>query len=263
MAYATNEMMWLAHAWENAVGSAVFSGIVGDRSHTYGYHRAANEISSSDYSRQLSGDKVDIDVNAADAIDMSHSDADMKTITKRLFDSWKDVNDPRLDYWREIIGTLDGRNVIYMDTQSGHQGTADNSHLWHIHAGGLRHWVHSQHAMEALLSIITGETWASYFARTKDPIGSSTPAPAPPPPPPSHPRWPGRVLRLTSPLMVGLDVRQWQSQMHGRGWTISVDGYYGTQSRNVCRAFQEEKHLQVDGEVGPQTWDAAWIAPKT
>jgi peptidoglycan hydrolase-like protein with peptidoglycan-binding domain len=59
------------------------------------------------------------------------------------------------------------------------------------------------------------------------------------------------------------DVQVWQAQMSGRGWTISVDGDFGPQSDNVCRQFQSEKGLSVDGMVGPQTWEVTWSAPVT
>jgi hypothetical protein len=59
------------------------------------------------------------------------------------------------------------------------------------------------------------------------------------------------------------DVQVWQAQMSGRGWTISVDGDFGPQSDNVCRQFQAEKGLSVDGMVGSQTWAASWNAPIT
>lgn len=84
---------------------------------------------------------------------------------------------------------------------------------------------------------------------------------APPAPPHSStPPWPGRYLRQP---MRGDDVRQWQAQMHVRGWRISVDGSYGPASEKVCVAFQREKHIKVDGIVGPDTWKAAWAAPVT
>jgi peptidoglycan hydrolase-like protein with peptidoglycan-binding domain len=49
--------------------------------------------------------------------------------------------------------------------------------------------------------------------------------------------------------------------MASRGWTLAVDGGYGNQSEGVCRAFQGEKGLAIDGQVGPITWQASWTAP--
>lgn len=59
------------------------------------------------------------------------------------------------------------------------------------------------------------------------------------------------------------NVRKWQQRMKDRGWTIGVDGLYGPQSESVCRSFQAEKGLAVDGLVGPKTWSASWTAPVT
>jgi hypothetical protein len=59
------------------------------------------------------------------------------------------------------------------------------------------------------------------------------------------------------------NVRTWQQQMANRGWAIGIDGQYGDQSYGVCRSFQEEKGLGVDGLVGPNTWAASWTAPVT
>lgn len=84
---------------------------------------------------------------------------------------------------------------------------------------------------------------------------------APPAPPKdAYPPWPGRYLKRG---MSGSDVRQWQTQMRSRGWTITADGAYGPKSEQVCVAFQKEKHIKVDGIVGPDTWKAAWAAPLT
>lgn len=74
------------------------------------------------------------------------------------------------------------------------------------------------------------------------------------------PAWPGRVLQLG---VQGQDVRMWQQQMKYRGWTIGVDGDFGPESDRVCRAFQAEKKLTVDGLVGPVTWRASWTMPTT
>ena len=59
------------------------------------------------------------------------------------------------------------------------------------------------------------------------------------------------------------NIQQWQTQMKKRGWTIDPDGYYGDQSEGVCRQFQDEKNLDVDGLVGPNTWKTSWTAPVT
>ena len=55
----------------------------------------------------------------------------------------------------------------------------------------------------------------------------------------------------------------WQRQMANRGWSIGVDGCFGPQSESVCRQFQAEKGLSVDGLVGPNTWAVSWTAPVT
>ena len=57
------------------------------------------------------------------------------------------------------------------------------------------------------------------------------------------------------------DVRTWQNKMRSRGWSIDVDQIFGPGSERVCRQFQQEKRLTVDGKVGPQTWSTTWTAP--
>ena len=59
------------------------------------------------------------------------------------------------------------------------------------------------------------------------------------------------------------DVRTWQDKMRSRGWSISVDQIYGPASESICRQFQSEKGLGVDGLVGPETWSTTWTAPVT
>lgn len=83
------------------------------------------------------------------------------------------------------------------------------------------------------------------------------------PPPVDAPPWPGRYLVLQQPVLMGADVHYWQEQMATRGWPLTIDGVYGPRSAWACKTFQEEKHLSVDGVVGPQTWNAAWAAPVT
>ena len=71
------------------------------------------------------------------------------------------------------------------------------------------------------------------------------------------PSWPGRYL-TQPPVMEGEDVRAWQQRMRERGHTIDADGSYGPPSDGVCRSFQRDAALTVDGIVGPTTWQAAF-----
>jgi Putative peptidoglycan binding domain/N-acetylmuramoyl-L-alanine amidase len=89
------------------------------------------------------------------------------------------------------------------------------------------------------------------------PSGGQPGTKAPPMPADSQP-WFGRDARSRSS-----GVRTWQQQMKNRGWKIGVDGIFGNESDGVCRKFQAEKGLAVDGKVGAQTWDRTWSAPVT
>jgi GH25 family lysozyme M1 (1,4-beta-N-acetylmuramidase) len=92
-------------------------------------------------------------------------------------------------------------------------------------------------------------------------IGAHIPAPTPSPVP--FPAWPGTNLTFTPPFGYTRGHGTRQQRMKDRGWSIGVDDVYGSASKTVCIAFQREKKLQVDGIVGPQTWNASWSAPIT
>lgn len=74
------------------------------------------------------------------------------------------------------------------------------------------------------------------------------------------PAYPGRVLRVTAPMLSGQDVRDWQHAALLLGNAVTIDGMYGPASAKVCRALQTKLHLSVDGEVGPKTWAATRTA---
>jgi len=167
MAYAPNALKDLYNLWHQSIPSAVFSGIVSSYVPRRGYHFAANQLPTNDYSRQLAEDRIDIDVDAASALDVSQSTTDMMRVTRRFYDSWKNSDDPRLNNVREVIGTLDGRSVIYMDCQSGEQGTADDTHLWHNHVGVLRRFANDGPTMLAIASVVKGETLAQWLGQTQ------------------------------------------------------------------------------------------------
>jgi lysozyme len=109
-------------------------------------------------------------------------------------------------------------------------------------------------------------------------VGAGDHPPAGPPPPPSgqapafpYPSTdylgqPSSDPHCHSGFFGGRDninVHTWQHQMAHRGWSITQDGRYGGQSDSVCRSFQAEKGLNVDGFVGPNTWKVSWTAPIT
>jgi len=54
----------------------------------------------------------------------------------------------------------------------------------------------------------------------------------------------------------GEQVRQVQTRLRELGYTIAVDGDFGSQTRSIVRQFQRDRGLHVDGVVGPRTWAA-------
>lgn len=119
----------------------------------------------------------------------------------------------------------------------------------HIHLSARTDWTH-RHAEYDPVARLRG-------TQKVPPAAPASSGPAVPPF--------SRQLRYTrgAPMMRGNDVRTWQARMRARGWRLDVDGVYGPASDGVCRAFQRQKHLVVDGIVGPRTWNAAWTAPLT
>jgi hypothetical protein len=103
---------------------------------------------------------------------------------------------------------------------------------------------------------------ARLYAWVRDGAPRPGTTPPDPEPPAETPAWPGRDLKYP-PVMNGDDVRLWQARMARRGWNIDVDGAYGPRSRDIARAFQEEKGLPATGVVDEVTWKATWEAPIT
>ncbi|WP_083998001.1 peptidoglycan-binding protein [Picosynechococcus sp. PCC 7003] len=64
-----------------------------------------------------------------------------------------------------------------------------------------------------------------------------------------------RLIRLRRPYMEGGDVRAWQQQVNHWGYKIEIDGVYGAESEKTCIELQEKWGLEVDGVIGPITWE--------
>lgn len=65
-----------------------------------------------------------------------------------------------------------------------------------------------------------------------------------------------RVLKLTRPMMQGDDVNALQTALGSAGFSLAVDGVFGSQTERVVIQFQIQCGLTVDGIVGPATWAA-------
>jgi peptidoglycan hydrolase-like protein with peptidoglycan-binding domain len=47
-----------------------------------------------------------------------------------------------------------------------------------------------------------------------------------------------------------------QPALNGKGYTLVADGVFGPRTDSAVRSLQRDRGLQVDGIVGPQTWNA-------
>ena len=66
-----------------------------------------------------------------------------------------------------------------------------------------------------------------------------------------------RILKVTSPLMYGEDIKAVQNKLNSLGYNCgTADGYYGNATKSAVISFQSAKGLTADGEVGPTTWSA-------
>ena len=68
-----------------------------------------------------------------------------------------------------------------------------------------------------------------------------------------------RLLMLTSPPLVGEDVRDLQRALAKDGYAINVDGIFDEALERMVKMFQQEKRLVADGIVGAATWSALGV----
>lgn len=164
--------------------SFTLSGIDADKP---GYHNKRGELirdgRPNDYSiSQVAADKRgNAEVSAG--IDLSLPDgpnSKMTLYTGRLRTAAL-AHDERLWLYggpvlREFIGTVDGKNVycyvltggipLGVGKDSGEDPGRDESHLWHIHLSWIRQYAEDWAAMDAVLSVLFGESLDAWRART-------------------------------------------------------------------------------------------------
>lgn len=167
---STSSLNWLANQWENTYTTAVLSGIVGDLAHKArgGYHISRQDQPSSNYSVTRADDKLGPSDRAA-AIDMTMSTADIIKCHKRLRVIWLNrANDPRMKYINAWNGWDGEGDAGRYDVVRGTIGTATSDHKWHIHLEIRRRYVNDMDAMRAILSMLRGESLATYTGSTDE-----------------------------------------------------------------------------------------------
>lgn len=64
-----------------------------------------------------------------------------------------------------------------------------------------------------------------------------------------------RMIKLTSPLTTGPDVKLIQEFFTEDGEKLAIDGEYGKATQTVIKNFQKKSNISADGIVGPVTWE--------
>lgn len=148
--------------------------------------------------------------------------------------------------------TPDGASCRHDSWEPGHV-TKPSSDIGHIHIS-MRTDFQTSHAMAGYDPV------ARVLGSGTAPVVEAASTNAPP--------WPGRVLiyKPSMPMMHGTDAQQAQARLAARGWHLGIDGWYGAQTADIVRQFQQDSSshgwpLQVDGALGPKTWDALWHRP--
>ncbi len=65
-----------------------------------------------------------------------------------------------------------------------------------------------------------------------------------------------RLLRVRTPFLQGDDVRAVQQALSQAGYSVQVDGVFGTATEQAVQQFQAHEGLSADGIVGPATREA-------
>lgn len=158
----TDAMWWLWESLQAMEPTSVLGGIYANKP---GYHGTRNNNDPYNYSvvddppdQGGPGDKAaGLDWTFPEAQSGNYSR--ISKYTKRLLSSAQDMDDPRLDGWREFFGQADtDSHVEGWDCRYGVAATSDSSHLWHCHFSEDRDKTTSQANKNALLSVLRGES---------------------------------------------------------------------------------------------------------
>lgn len=165
--------------------SATLSGIVPDVAHL---KRGGSHVSVQDLKRY--GNFPDFSSNrGADrfppapssyavysaAIDMSMNPADMRRCWLRVEKVFYDRSDPRRKYFAAFNGWNGTGQAERLDFRTNERYIASADHKWHSHLEIWREYVNSNAMVEAVTSVLSGETKVGYQSRYGG--GSASPTP--------------------------------------------------------------------------------------
>lgn len=167
--YAPAALEEFAGQWANLFASAKFSGIVGDAQHKKegGYHISIEDQPKDNYSVTRPDDKAppgNWPRNLSSAVDMNLGEKDMFTVDRRVHAAFDNrANDPRTKYIN-AVNCWDGNGSPgRYDFVAGVIGLSTDDHTWHCHWEFKRKYANSPEAMQAALSILSGETVDEYL----------------------------------------------------------------------------------------------------
>jgi peptidoglycan hydrolase-like protein with peptidoglycan-binding domain len=104
-------------------------------------------------------------------------------------------------------------------------------------------------------------TWRLAWIGKYTPPVAARPTPAPKPKPASPPPFPGK--RWYHYGDSNNDIKQFQNQMHSRGYFPAGTGQYGPLTLAMVKQLQRLNGLIPNGYIGPNTWRLAWTGKYT
>jgi hypothetical protein len=252
-------------------------GIVGDKHHRGGYHCGSDRVVPGDYSvTESSRDRNGLS-GAASAIDIG-SFTRLRELSLWLV-AQCEAGAPGTEDIREVIYSPDGKIVRRWDDLDERDG-GDGSHRYHTHVSYYRD--SEDHDKTNLFR----RFWDEDVNMPLPVPPVARPAPRPhydfPLPSSSHYFGPKNgpntsVSGFYGRVFDGKTDREWLRifvrQLRKRGWNAREggrfltrygnDGRFGSEYRELVRAFQDDQGLVVDGKLGPNTWRAAFENPVT
>jgi hypothetical protein len=205
------------------------SGCCGNTAHTYGFHRAANEVPVGDYSRRHEAAEP-YNMNWASAGDFHHGyKPALMAMHAKLLGELMAGKHPMIC---EMITKPWANKPVYYWARWDGIGT-----LQKYTGTGHDHWSHI--------------SWWRSKANVRPYLwtGGATPSGG-------SPAYPGYVLKPST--KADANVRLWQTQAKTRGAAISADGIFGSATTAVVKAFQKANAYTQDGLIGPVTWAGVW-----